>query len=165
MVAPTQLLGLWRLQRRLIDRAAGRSGRVDGMLELAMDGAEVRWSERGWLTWGDERFRVTRELRICRGDDEHGMDAGTPVVPGWTVCFEDGRPFHPWVPGEPVEHVCGEDTYRGLVDVDATWTTLRVLWDVTGPAKAQRLFSRCTRVLTPVEAAAIAARRRTRSAE
>jgi len=150
VLAPTQLLGLWRLQRRLVDRIPGRSGRVDGMLELTGHEDEVRWSERGLLTWGDEQLRVTRELRICRDDDESG----------WLVCFEDGRLFHPWHPGVPVVHECAADTYRGVIDVDPTWTRLRVLWDVTGPDKQQRLYTRCARVLTPVEAAALAARRK-----
>jgi hypothetical protein len=136
-VEPADLIGTWDLARRIVDRAADgvatRFGRVVGTLTLAADGDDVTWCEAGTLTWGGQRLPVARRLLVRRHVD------------GWTVCFDDGRPFHPWSPGTPVVHMCRPDTYRGLVDVAADRATLRVCWDVVGPAKDRRLFTRCTR--------------------
>jgi len=136
-VAPTELLGVWDLSRRIVDRpvdgGAPRFGRVVGTLTLAADGDDVAWCEEGALTWQDQHLPVTRRLVVRRTAD------------GWVMCFEDGRPFHPWSPGAPVVHECAPDTYRGLVDVSADRRTVRVVWDVSGPGKDRRLFTRCTR--------------------
>lgn len=135
---PTDLLGVWQLERRLLDRRAGRFGRVTGWLELTLLGPVVHWLELGELAWGGELFEVTRELHIVGDGDD-----------GWQVRFTDGRLFHRWRPGELVEHPCAEDLYRGLISVDPSRTRLRVLWDVTGPAKDQRIVTRCVRSLSP----------------
>ncbi|WP_375480007.1 DUF6314 family protein [uncultured Jatrophihabitans sp.] len=131
-LSPLELLGVWRLERRIADRLAGASGRMTGTLSLTetADGA-VAWAERGVLWWAGREFESTRELLIRRDGA------------GWLVCFADGRPFHPWRPGRPVTHPCRADVYRGLVD--AAPRRLRVVWDVTGPAKDQRLLTRCSR--------------------
>jgi hypothetical protein len=132
---PTDLLGTWELVRRIVDRptdgSARQFGHVTGTLTLSADGDDVAWSEAGTLRWGGHELPVHRHLRVRR-------DPG-----GWTVCFEDGRPFHPWSPGRAVVHDCLADTYCGLVAVDGD--ELRVLWDVTGPHKDRRLFTRCRR--------------------
>jgi hypothetical protein len=39
--------------------------------------------------------------------------------------------------------------YRGLVSVDAARQRMRVLWDVAGPGKEQRILTRCVRSSTP----------------
>jgi hypothetical protein len=138
IVRPTDLLGVWQLQRRLVDRRAGQFGHVDGWLELTLVGSVVHWLELGELAWAGETFEVTRELHIVRGDDD-----------GWQVRFTDGRAFHDWRPGAVVEHPCRNDLYRGLVSVDPPRERLRVLWDVTGPDKDQRIVTRCVRSTTP----------------
>ena len=136
---PTELLGPWDLVRRIADRSVAgqppRFGRVAGTLTLALspDGTEVDWFEQGTLTWGGHDLAVTRRLRIV------------PDGSGWTVRFDDGRPFHPWRPGAPLVHPCRADVYRGVVSVDAAGAELRVLWDVSGPEKDVRLFTRCRR--------------------
>ena len=66
-----------------------------------------------------------------------------PDGSGWLVCFDDGRPFHRWQPGAPITHPCRADVYRGVVSADPA--ELRVLWDVSGPGKDVRLFTRCRR--------------------
>lgn len=132
-VAPTDLLGGWKLHRRLVDRRTGQFGRVTGRLDLSMAGSVVRWVERGRLLWDGGRFDVSRELHIA------------PDGEGWVVHFADGRVFHPWRPGEVVEHPCADDLYRGLVCVDPARTVVRVLWDVAGPSKDQRIVTRCRR--------------------
>jgi len=137
LTTPDQLLGTWVLRRRLIDRRMGVTGTVDGTLRLRNDGhdqAVVVWEERGVLLWQDKRIPVSRELLLRR------LDGGD-----WTVHFADGRLFHPWRPGIPVEHPCRADLYCGLVRVDRGATRLRVLWDVSGPAKDQRILSRAAR--------------------
>ena len=133
-VPPTALLGTWELRRRLVDRRAGVSGRVRGWLELCAAGPDVRWLERGVLCWRGAEHPVSRELRVVREGDD------------WAVRFADGRPFHPWWPGRVVEHPCRADLYRGLIRVDRDGARLRVLWDVTGPGKAQRILTRCHRL-------------------
>ena len=135
---PTDLLGVWQLDRRLADRQLGRFGRVTGWLELTLVGGVVHWLELGELSWAGARYEVTRELHIVRSDDDR-----------WEVRFTDGRPFHPWRPGELVEHPCRADLYRGLIRVDPTRRRMRVLWDVRGPLKDQRIVSRCVRSLSP----------------
>jgi hypothetical protein len=134
---PTDLLGVWQIARRLADRRAGGFGTVSGWLELTLVGSVVHWLELGTLHWGGNSYEVTRELHIVPGD------------PGWQVRFDDGRPFHPWRPGEVVEHPCRADLYRGLIRVNAGRTHMRVLWDVRGPAKDQRIITRCVRSLSP----------------
>ncbi len=137
MVEPTELLGTWRLERRIVDRDQPQPqfGRVHGVLTLARAGSAVTWRERGTLTWNGQQLAVFRNLQIL------------PRADGWMVCFDHGGEFHPWQPGAPVVHPCRADTYRGLVDVDSARTQLRVLWDVTGPGKDRRLFTRCTRTV------------------
>lgn len=130
-VSPSALLGQWRLDRRISDRRARTFGTVHGTLLLVEDGAQIRWSERGTLRWNGADLPVTRELALVEEPS------------GWQVRFADGRPFHPWRPGEIVEHPCNADLYRGLVDVAPD--RLRVLWDVLGPAKDQRILTRCRR--------------------
>jgi hypothetical protein len=134
-VDPTELLGVWDLARRIVERpddgSAPRHGRVVGTLTLTADGAGVHWFEQATLAWRGEQLAVTRRLRLVPGED------------GWWVCFADRSPFHPWRPGAPVVHRCGDDTYRGIVAVAPG--ELRVLWDVTGPTKDLRLFTRCRR--------------------
>lgn len=135
-VLPTDLLGVWQLDRRLVDRRAGRFGRVTGQMELTLVDGDVRWTERGELLWGGERIEVSRVLKVTSEDGR------------WFVRFEDGRPFHPWLPGESVVHPCGEDTYRGLIHVNSALDRMRILWDVTGDTKEQRLVTRCHRLIS-----------------
>jgi hypothetical protein len=42
------------------------------------------------------------------------------------------------MPGQWVDHPCGEDSYRGLITINGPdqW---RTLWEVDGPDKAQRI--------------------------
>lgn len=124
--APTDLLGEWLFTRRIDDRAAGRRGTVAGRMRLVLEvDGRVRWDEEGALSWpGAEPLPVTRTLYAAPRDD------------GWMVTFSDGRDFHPWRPGEVVEHPCGPDLYRGLVHGPASGTRgWSVMWECTGPAK------------------------------
>ena len=128
---PTALLGAWHLRRRVADLRTGAAGTVVGTLTLCAGPDGVEWTESGLLRWGGRRVEVTRRYLLRDGVD------------GWWVYFEDGRPFHPWTPGHPVEHPCRADLYRGLVRIDSRqrW---RIAWDVVGPVKHQRIISRLT---------------------
>jgi hypothetical protein len=134
---PTDLLGVWQLERRLIDRHNGGHGTVSGWLELTLVGSVVHWLELGTLHWAGHDHEVTRELHIV------------PDGSAWQVRFDDGRAFHPWRPGEAVDHPCRDDLYRGLIRVNDARTRMRVLWDVSGPTKNQRIVTRCVRSLSP----------------
>ncbi|BEP12347.1 DUF6314 family protein [Acidothermaceae bacterium B102] len=127
-MTPDGLVGEWRLQRRVVDRRLSSYGRVAGTLVIEPDGAGLVWREQGSWTMAGRSRPFTRTYLLADG---------------WML-FDDGRPFHPWTPGEWVVHPCGEDSYRGLVDVEPA--RIRTLWDVTGPAKDQRLVTRLTRV-------------------
>ena len=127
-LAPTDLLGTWRLHREVEDRLAGEHRTVAGtsVLELVEPG-RVRWHEEGFMRWPGHDVPVQRTLWVVREDD------------GWAVRFEDGRPFHPWAVGQPVEHPCAPDHYTGLIEVDGTDgcgpTSWRVEWRARGPQK------------------------------
>lgn len=129
---PHALVGRWRLERVVDDRRTGEQHAVDGVLELADAGAELRWEEQ--MVWhrpeGD--VDVRRGLRLAMTAD------------GWWVRFEDGRDFHPWRPGEEVVHPCTPDTYAGSVTGDLRrWS---ITWHARGPAKDYTMTS----VLTPL---------------
>jgi hypothetical protein len=130
-VDPRELVGRWGLRRRIVDRRVGVFGAVAGELVLSPDGDGVRWDETGTLRWDGASYAVTRTYLL------------RPVGSGWEMRFADGRPFHPWRPGETVTHPCRADVYTGVVDVGPT--RIRTVWDVTGPAKDQRLVTRCYR--------------------
>ena len=129
---PYDLVGRWSLRRLVADRVVGAYGRMVGELIVAPDGGGLRWDERGTLRWGGAEFPATRTYLLRDGGD------------GWEVTFADGRPFHPWRPGEVVTHPCRADVYTGLVRLDGP--RLRTLWDVRGPTKHQRLATRFGRI-------------------
>ena len=133
---PRQLLGRWLLRRRLIDRRAGRGGSVTGVLDVVEHGTGLRWAEQGELRWGALRTPVRRTTVL------------SPEPDGWWMHFADGRPFHPWRPGEWVEHPCAADLYRGYVRLalaEPVAERMWVVWDVQGPAKDQRIFTEFVR--------------------
>jgi hypothetical protein len=131
-VNPTDLLGGWHLSRRLRDRMSGVAGTVTGALLLTSEADEIVWREQGVLTVAAATYDVTRTYRLRDTAD------------GWWVHFEDGRPFHPWLPGHWVRHPCSADLYDGLVRLDSreAW---RVLWRVSGPSKDQTILTRLAR--------------------
>lgn len=129
---PRGLVGRWGLRRRVADRVAGVHGVMVGELVVTPEGGGLRWDERGTLRWAGAEHAATRTYLLREGSA------------GWEVTFADGRPFHPWRPGEVVTHPCGADLYTGLVRVDAD--TMRTFWDVRGPAKHQRLLTRFRRI-------------------
>lgn len=136
-VDPRDLLGDWSFERVVDDHLAGELLHVTGTTTLsAADGGAVRWAEEGVLRRGSLELPVSRVLHLAPGSE------------GWRVTFEDGRDFHPWEPGEEVVHLCGADTYRGLVELEPggqaeAW---RVTWRVSGPSKDYTMVTRLGRV-------------------
>jgi hypothetical protein len=131
-LAPTVLLGQWLLTRWLRDEHAGASGTAAGRLTLSADGEQIDWHEQATLQWNGHHLPVSRSYGLRRTAD------------GWWAYFADGRPFHPWRPGQWVQHACGADTYYGLITLTdpRTWHTR---WDVVGPAQSQRIITRFSR--------------------
>jgi len=143
LIDPVTLLGDWQLSRLIDDRITGQESRIDGTLSLAaVTPDRIRWEEQARWHQPDGDVDVRRSLWVTRDDDTRA----------WWVRFEDEREFHAWMPGEPVVHACGADTYRGLVQgTPDGWT---VEWDVTGPAKDYRM----TTELSPCAARPLRAR-------
>jgi len=133
MTSPLDLLGTWDLARDIDDRHDDQHLTVTGTTVLTADGPDrVTWHESGLLHRpGHAAAPVTRTLGVVR----RGA--------GWWVVFDHGGDFHPWAPGDWVEHPCGADLYRGLVDVGRhrAWT---ITWEVRGPAKDYTMTSRLT---------------------
>lgn len=105
----------------MIDKRSGAQGTATGELVVSVGSEGLVWAESVQLTWAGRTVPATRAYLL------------TDEPNGWWVRFDDGRPFHPWRPGEQVEHLCGPDTYRGLVTEAGAY--VRVRWQVTGPAK------------------------------
>jgi hypothetical protein len=125
---PDALLGNWRLTRTVADLRTGRSGTVSGQLRLRAEGDRIGWDEQGTMVWNGSRLPVSRAYQLRRAGD------------GWWLHFPDGRPFHPWRPGQWVHHPCREDSYRGLITITGPdlW---RTRWEVEGPDKAQQIMT------------------------
>ncbi len=136
-VEPTDLLGVWDLARRIVDRpvdgGAPRFGRVVGTLTLAPDGEDVAWCEEGVLTWAGHDLPVTR-----------GSSCTERPGVGWCASTTGARSTR----GPPARR---SSTTAVQTRIAASSTsppiagTMRVVWDVSGPDKDRRLFTRCTR--------------------
>lgn len=157
MTTPLDLLGTWRLHRDVEDRRDRQRLRVTGSTTLErLDDGRVRWHDEGTLFRpGAEAAPVHRTLHAVPpghpDEPDGGSTGGTGCTrgtggTGWWVTFEDGRPFHPWLLGTDVEHPCGEDRYRGRVDVSDPRLAWRVVWDVRGPGKDYTMRTTYSRV-------------------
>src|ERR1700722_7014985 len=122
---PTSLVGVWSIDRDLLDRAADQRGTFLGELVVQPSADGFGWNESGQLTWCGRTRPAFRSLALRRIDNQ------------WWMTFADGRQFHPWIVGHSVVHPCAEDTYRGLItNVDAESAApsqLRIVWEIEGP--------------------------------
>lgn len=134
---PAHLIGVWSFERSIEDLQNEETSGASGSCELVPEGRDlILWRERAMLRHGGREFAASRDLRIERGEE------------GWHVKFDDGRYFHPWVPGEPVTHQCGADLYEGIIEFDGaadTVTSWQVIWRVRGPEKDLRIHTRLSR--------------------
>jgi hypothetical protein len=145
------LQGSWSVERTLLDRSTGTLGTFTGVVRFTPDsgqddGGALRFREEGTVTWTTPSgtpftSRATREYLLRPSGALGTMD----------MFFPDGRPFHRMGFGTDTnhaEHWCDPDNYRvayTLVGPDE----FRYRWDVTGPAKDQRLESVLRRVPGP----------------
>ena len=130
MLAPSDFLGSWRVERRIDDRRAGVAGRFDGTAAFAPQEGGLRYREEGTLRLGDGPALAAARESLWRWGGE-----------GIEVLFADGRPFHRFVPegrATGTEHPCGGDLYRVVYDLTA-WPAWSTLWEVEGPTKSYAL--------------------------
>lgn len=125
------------MTRQIDDRLTGQELRVDGELRLTRrDEDTVDWHEEGLLRRSHlPPATVHRNLTVVRRGE------------GWWVVFDHGGDFHRWSPGAWVDHPCGADHYRGLVDLDCLPDGWAITWEVTGPTKDYTMGSDLTRRL------------------
>ncbi|HEX3812079.1 MAG TPA: DUF6314 family protein [Mycobacteriales bacterium] len=130
-IDPRPLVGLWQLDRRLVDLRRGERGCFHGQLEIAAIEDGFDWYESGELHWDGRVAPASRRLILRRKNG------------GWEMAFADGRLFHPWLLDADLTHPCGDDLYRGRIV--AAPDRMRFTWRVTGPAKDQEIHTRLRR--------------------
>jgi hypothetical protein len=131
------LLGRWELDRLIVDRAGGMTGRLQGHASFTSASRGLWYEERGTLTFGQHRGTAeqTYFFEFPEGDARA------------TVRFRDGHLFHSLDlrDGEDrARHDCDLDLYEGLFIAfgPAAW---RSEWNVTGPRKDYDLVTTYTR--------------------
>lgn len=131
------LLGIWRLDRILVDGHLGQGGSMEGTALFAPSGVRLLYSEAGILRFGG-----------------HAGNAGQSYVydfpePGRaSISRHDGSRFVDvdLTRGQSsVVHHCGDDVYHGTFEVSAS-AEWRVEWRVAGPRKDQRISTRYRRL-------------------
>ncbi len=126
--------GRWQLTRRIEDRRAGLTGQLTGEAVWRRDGDGLRHEETGVLRYGAAAPMRAKRVYLWRAE------AG-----GFSVFFEDGRPFHSWTPGAPeARHHCDPDIYDVTYDLTG-WPAFTQVWHVTGPRKDAVITSRFAR--------------------
>jgi hypothetical protein len=117
----------FRFDREIKDARAGQVLRAEGTVTFTPDAAGLIYQESGRLHLPG-RAPMQAERRYLWRFDATGV----------AVFFEDGRPFHRFVPagqGAGTDHPCGADHYRVAYDFTA-WPRWQATWQVTGPRKA-----------------------------
>ena len=128
MLGAQDFAGRWRIDKRIDDRHAGQGGRFTGTGTFAPEGRPGLWrqAEDGELTLGTGPAFAARRAYLWAWD-----------AAGVAVHFDDGRPFHRFVPdglAAGTDHPCGADLYRVTYDF-TLWPRWRATWEVTGPRK------------------------------
>lgn len=132
-LGPAYFAGQWQMFRIIENVNEGVIGEFWGEAQFLADGAGLTCRESGVL-----RFR---------GDDFHANRVSLWRFPGGDkieVQYEDGRPFHDFVPDNPkAEHHCGDDAYRVTYAFqNHAWLSR---WEVVGPSKDYVMTSRYRR--------------------
>jgi len=131
------LSGEWSLSRTISDARQNMPGVMQATAVIGPHGEGYAYSEEGELCFGDYRETAHRAY-LYNFPEPHIAE----------ILFDDGRPFYRldlsggfWT----VEHVCGDDTYRGAFRADGpdVW---RSNWYINGPNKEIVLDSRYQRV-------------------
>lgn len=138
MIGVDGFAGAWRLERRIDDRRAGQAGWMYGTVRLIPDGPDaLRYVETGVLRLGDGPPMPADRVNLWRFSEARVE-----------VLFEDGRPFHSFVPEDcapGTDHPCGADFYQVVYDL-TLWPRWSTRWTVTGPRKDYAMESRYSRV-------------------
>ncbi|MDJ0353286.1 DUF6314 family protein [Pseudarthrobacter sp. PH31-O2] len=139
------LLGSWTVERSLLDRSNGTRGTFTGVVSFkgSGDGGGLRFREEGTAVWasaghGPFSGKASREYLLRRTGTPDTMD----------MFFPDGRPFHRMGFGPQTsrdQHWCDPDRYRVSYSKGGP-DDFSYQWDVTGPAKDQRLVSVLRRI-------------------
>lgn len=131
------LLGSWKVDRIIIDRARALTGGLQGQAIFTPSAGGLLYQEHGTLTLGEHRGRA-----------EHSYLYDFPEGDGQaSVRFRDGRAFYDLdlARGQQrVCHACHPDLYEGLFIAlsSAAW---RSEWKVIGPRKDYDLLTTYTR--------------------
>lgn len=133
MSLPTQLTdfeGVWSIWRRIEDTLGAQSGTFQGSANIAPDGENHVYGERGTLTLETGATFTSERRYIWRA-------AGPGRI---SAFFDDGRAFHEIALDGRTDatHLCPPDTYRVSYDF-AAWPIWRATWQVTGPRKDYRM--------------------------
>lgn len=118
--------GRWRVQRLILDRHSGRTGRFQGLAEFTACDNGLDYREDGLMQFpGVPPMQATRRYLWRETDGLVG------------VWFEDGRFFHAFDPSHPrprAHHDCPPDVYDVTYDFrdPHRWSSR---WDVRGPRK------------------------------
>jgi hypothetical protein len=135
MIALSDLAGVWRLTRHIVDHRAGLSGHLEGTSRWSPDAHGLRQEETGLLHYGSAPPMQASRAYLWR-------QAGA----GLAVFFEDGRPFHQLGPDRLSDrHLCDPDTYDVTYDL-SRWPDWTQVWHVTGPRKHAIITSRFQRL-------------------
>ncbi|MGJ8622196.1 MAG: DUF6314 family protein [Yoonia sp.] len=127
MLGIADFQGEWSIKRQIVDHLAGQDGTLVGQAVLTQtDPDQLDYAEAGTLTLatGAQMTAVRRYL----------WTFGRDCV---AVCFDDGRPFHSFVPdghAAGTDHPCGADFYQVRYDF-TRWPAWSAVWTVTGPRK------------------------------
>lgn len=124
-------LGQWHSYRRTVDFLERRTVVFRGVATITPG----YFSETGDVIVNGQRMSARRRYRLDLSDETV------------SVSFEDGRPFVR-IDGSPrqvLTHLCGEDSYRGLL-LFADRERWLELWRVAGPRKRYISLGRYTRI-------------------
>jgi hypothetical protein len=116
----------FRFVREIEDARAGQVLQAEGVVRFTPDTAGLVYQESGHLRVPGHAPMQTERRYLWRFD-----------TTGVAVFFEDGRPFHRFVPagwGNGTDHPCGADHYRVVYDFSG-WPRWWATWQVTGPRK------------------------------
>lgn len=125
-------LGRWRLSREIEDARGGLAGRLEGWAIFSPQGTGLACEETGLLSYGDAPAMQATRRYIWRAEGDR-----------IAVYFDDGRPFHSFVPGPRAEatHDCAPDRYEVAYDFTG-WPRWEAVWTVRGPRKDYVMTSR-----------------------
>jgi hypothetical protein len=131
------LLGLWRLERILVDGRMGQGGSMEGTALFAPSAGRLLYSEAGVMRFGSHVGNAGQSYLYDFPEPWRAAVTRHDGVPFVELDLRSGR--------TSVAHHCGGDVYRGIFGAAARgeWW---VDWQVSGPRKDQRISTRYRRL-------------------